>query len=177
MCQCFVSKQDHLGMNNSTKANNHHRSTYLLRCPGQLVRWPCHWLIKSVQGGRSSAKAKRAFAESLDSDENLSPNIRYFVAMLRFVAIYALFGNLWAQKCLFGSKTVFLGQEVQHFMVGITNYTELNLQVCNYAQKRRICREKSKYALHESFYGHFCPRWKAPNFCHPGPRWDCSKKS
>ena len=31
----------------------------------------------------------------------------------------------------------------------------------------RICRENSKYALDESFYGHFCPRRKAANFCHP----------
>ena len=41
-----------------------------------------------------------------------SPYISYFVAILRFVAIYALFGNLWTKKCFFGSKTVFLGQEV-----------------------------------------------------------------
>ena len=34
----------------------------------------------------------------------LSPNIRYFVAILRFVAIYALFGDLWAKKVPFGVK-------------------------------------------------------------------------
>ena len=34
-------------------------------------------------------------------------------------------------------------------------------------QKRRICRENSKYALDEIFYGHFCPRRKAAKFCHP----------
>jgi len=33
----------------------------------------------------------------------LSPNIRCFVAILRFVAIYALFGNIW-------QKSVFLGK-------------------------------------------------------------------
>ena len=32
----------------------------------------------------------------------------------------------------------------------------------------RICRENSKYALDESFYGHFCPRRKAGNFFQPG---------
>ena len=32
-------------------------------------------------------------------------------------------------------------------MVFITYYTELDLQICNYVQKRRICRENSKYAL------------------------------
>ena len=35
----------------------------------------------------------------------LSLNIRYFVALLGFVAICALFGNLWPKKCLFRSKT------------------------------------------------------------------------
>ena len=40
-----------------------------------------------------------------------SLNIRYFVATLRFVVIYALFGNLWA-------KSVFLGQEIHYYMVG-----------------------------------------------------------
>ena len=32
----------------------------------------------------------------------LSPNKRYFVATVRFVAIYALFGRLWAEKVIFG---------------------------------------------------------------------------
>ena len=55
--------------------------------------------------------------KSLDSDENFKP-ISYFE--LRFVAIYALFfGDLWAKKCLFGSTTVFLGQEVHYYMVYI----------------------------------------------------------
>ena len=52
-------------------------------------------------------------------------------------------------------------------MVYIAYYTELNLQICNYAQKRRICRENSKYVLDKNFYGHFCARRKAVNFCHP----------
>ena len=53
-------------------------------------------------------------------------------------------------------------------MVYIAYFTELNLQICNYAQKRRICRENSKYALGEKFDGHFCPLQKAANFCTPG---------
>ena len=61
-----------------------------------------------------------------------SPNIRYFVA------IYALFGDLGQKKCLFGSKTVFLGQEVHYYMVYIAYFTELILQICDCAQKRRI---------------------------------------
>ena len=31
-------------------------------------------------------------------------------------------------------------------MVYIAYYSDMNLQICNYAQKRRICRENSKYA-------------------------------
>ena len=74
------------------------------------------------------------------------------------------------KKCLFGSKTVFLGQEVHYYMVYIAYYIELNLQICDYAQKRRICRENCKYALDKNFHGHFCPPRKAAKFCHPGTR-------
>ena len=40
--------------------------------------------------------------KSLDSDENFKPEHTLFCRELRFVAIYALFGDLWAKKCLFG---------------------------------------------------------------------------
>ena len=36
----------------------------------------------------------------------LSPDIRYFVAILRFVAIHTLFGRLLLRKGLYKSKTV-----------------------------------------------------------------------
>ena len=39
-------------------------------------------------------------------------------------------------------------------MVCIAYYIELNVQICNYAQKQRICRENSKYAPDENFCGH-----------------------
>ena len=42
--------------------------------------------------------------KNLDSDGNLSPNIRYFVAKLRFVAMYTIFGRLWAIKCFLSKK-------------------------------------------------------------------------
>ena len=61
--------------------------------------------------------------------KSFSPNIRYFVAILRFVAIYALFGNLWATKVFPGSKTVFRGQEVHYCMVYIAYYCGSNLQI------------------------------------------------
>ena len=56
--------------------------------------------------------------KSLDLHENFSPNIRFLVAILRFVAIHALFGR--PIKGLFAY------------------HTELNLQICVYAQKQRI---------------------------------------
>ena len=101
-----------------------------------------------------------AARKSLDADENFKPEHTLFCRELRFVAIYALFGDLWAKKCLFGSKTVFLGQEVHYYMVYIAYFTELNLQICDYAQKQRICRKNCKYALDKSFHGHFCPLTK-----------------
>ena len=62
--------------------------------------------------------------KSLESDENFKPEHMLFCRKLRFVAIYALFGDLWAKKCLFGSKAVFLGQEVHYYMVSIAYFTE-----------------------------------------------------
>ena len=53
-------------------------------------------------------------------------------------------------------------------MVCIAYYTELNVQICNHVQQQHICRENSKHALDESFYGHFFPRQKAASFCYPG---------
>ena len=67
--------------------------------------------------------------KSLDSDENFKPEHTLFCRELRFVMIYALFGDLLAKKCLFGSKTVFLGQEVHYYMVYIAYFTELNLKI------------------------------------------------
>ena len=52
-------------------------------------------------------------------------------------------------------------------MVYFAYFTELILQICDYAQKQRICRKNCKYALDGNFHGHFCPRRKAAKFCHP----------
>ena len=41
-------------------------------------------------------------------------------------------------------------------------------EFCNYAQKRRICRQNSKYAPVKNLCGHFCRRREAANYCHPG---------
>ena len=50
--------------------------------------------------------------KSLDSDENFKPEHMLFCRELRFVAIYALFGSLWAVF-----ETVFLGQEVNSYII------------------------------------------------------------
>ena len=42
--------------------------------------------------------------KSLDSDENLKPEHTLFCRKLRFIAIYALFGDLWAKKVPFWVK-------------------------------------------------------------------------
>ena len=55
--------------------------------------------------------------KSLDSDENFKPQHTLFCRKLRFVAIYAIFGDLWAKKVPFGSKTVFFGQKVHYYKV------------------------------------------------------------
>ena len=42
--------------------------------------------------------------KSLDSDKNFKPEHTLFGRKLRFVAIYALFGDLWAKKVPFWVK-------------------------------------------------------------------------
>ena len=64
--------------------------------------------------------------KSLDSDKNFKPEHMVFCCELRFVAIYTLFRDLCAKKEPFGVKTVFLGQEVHHYMVYIAYFTKLN---------------------------------------------------
>ena len=44
---------------------------------------------------------ERPSPKSLDSDENFKPEHTLFCRELRFVAIYALFGDLWAKKVPF----------------------------------------------------------------------------
>ena len=58
-----------------------------------------------------------------DSDENFQPEHTLFCRELRFVAILEIFGQ---NKCLFGSKTAFLGQEVHYYMVYFAFSTEGN---------------------------------------------------
>ena len=67
--------------------------------------------------------------KSLDLDENFKPEHTLFCRELKFVAIYALFGDLWAKKVSFWSITVLCGQEVHYYMVYIAYFTELNSKI------------------------------------------------
>ena len=91
--------------------------------------------------------------KSLDWDQNLSPNIHYFVTIFRFVAIYKLFGNLW-------TKTVFLRVKNSvswarsallhgiYFILYIVKFPNLQLR----AKTLHLSRN-SKYVLDEIFCG------------------------
>ena len=57
---------------------------------------------------------------------------------------------------------MFLGQGVHHYMVYIAYYTELNLKICSYMQKRRIGRKKSKYTFDEFFLAIFALAERLP---------------
>ena len=67
-------------------------------CEGRPLSAPFLFRILTVKLARLVQRHKGPLPKSLDLDENLSPHIRYFVAILRFVAIYALFGRLWTNK-------------------------------------------------------------------------------
>ena len=58
---------------------------------------------------------------------------------------------------------MFLGQEVHYYMVYIAYFTELILQICDYAQKRRICCENCKYVLDENSHAIFAPDERLPS--------------
>ena len=117
----------------------------------------------SSQGGRSCAKGicRKVWTRT----QIFSPYIRFFVAILRFVPIYVLFGIVRAKQVFWGGKKqCFL--EVHYYKGYIAYYTQVNLQICNYVQKS-ICLENSKYGADASLYGHILPRRKGANFCHP----------
>ena len=76
--------------------------------------------------------------KSLDLDENFKPEHTLFCRELSFLRLTHFLEIFRQKKCLFGSKTVFLGQEVHYYIEYIAYFTELILQICDYGQKRRI---------------------------------------
>ena len=77
------------------------------------------------QGGRSFCEGTEGLRRKVwNRTKILSPNICYIVAVSWFVAIYALFGRLWAKKsALLGQKQFFLGKkcpitwQILHFIL------------------------------------------------------------
>ena len=96
----------------------------------------------------------------MDWGKNFKPNIRYFLAILRFVAIYTLFGRLWARKFFFGQKQCFRGKSA--LLCGVY-YTESNLQICNYTQKQRIVAKIANTRLTNIFVTIFAFAERLPN--------------
>ena len=72
-------------------------------------------------------RCKGPYRKSLDSDKNFKPYYTFFVTILRFVAIYALFWLFWAEKIFLGQQQCFFVHEVHYCMIYLALYTELNL--------------------------------------------------
>ena len=91
-------------------------------------------------------KARRAVAKKFGLGRKFEAHT--FPILLRYKKLsqFTHFLEDFGQKMVFVSNTVFTRQEVHYYMAQIAYYTELNLQICNYAQKQCICRKKSKYA-------------------------------
>ena len=88
--------------------------------------------------------------------------IRYFVAVLRFVAIYALFEDFRQEKCFFwGRKQCFFVQKVHYHMVYIAYLVKVaNLRL---RSKTTYCLENCKYELNEIFLAIFAPDERLPS--------------
>ena len=80
---------------------------------GPISQLPLHcktpkWRQELIYGSIRVAEVAREHGwhppKSLDSDENFKPEHTLFCRKLRFVAIYALFGDLWAKKVPFWVK-------------------------------------------------------------------------
>ena len=95
--------------------------------------------------------------KSLDLD-NFKHKHMLFCRNIKICHDLCTFWKALGKRSAFLGQNSVLGQEMQFYMVSIENYTELNLQICNYAQKQCICGETSKYTLDESFYGYFISR-------------------
>ena len=100
--------------------------------------WTSLWARDSAQSSRARVTSSYSHCElSLPSAGDQISGLDHFVDGSEFRT--RDLSNL-QKKCLFGSKTVFLGQEVHYYMVYIAYFTELDLQICDYAQKRHILR-------------------------------------
>ena len=86
------------------------------------------------------------------------------------------FSEIFGQKqCLFGSKTVFLGQEVHYYMVYMAYFTELNLKIWDYAQNDAFVAKIVITRLTKGFMAIFAPAESLPSpatlFCNMLQSW------
>ena len=119
----------------------------------ELVSWS--WFVIVRFRVAEFARTRRAFAEKFGLRQKIWA-LTYAI-LSRYYDYdydYALFGRLRAKKVIFW-VFVFFGQEVLYYMVYIAYYAELNLQICNYVQKRRICREIANTRLTKVFVASF----------------------
>ena len=108
--------------------------------------------LSRSQDGRSCAKTRWAFAEKFDFGRKcleICCDLGKFLGQKQPITSLKKLGT----SC-FGPFSAFFwlwkgplasGQEVHYFMVYTAYYAELIFQICNYAQKRRMCRKNSKY--------------------------------
>ena len=97
-----------------------------------------------------------------------SPFIRFFVAILRFVVIYAVFWKtLGKKRFFFGSNSVFIGQEVYYQMLYNAYYTELHLQICNTHKSNAFVAKIANTRLTKVLW----PFLPSPKGCQLLPPW------
>ena len=90
-------------------------------------------------------------SKSFYSYENFKPLHTLYSRDIMMCRIYALFGILWAKKVLIWVKNRVSWAKKPYYMVHIAYYTELNMQICNYAQNdafvAKIATTKTKRKL------------------------------
>ena len=97
----------------------------------------------------------------------LSPKICYFVAKLRFVLIYTLFGNLRAKNVPF-----WVTNSVSLARIALLHGIYYILSWVDFANIWLRPKTTHLYTINENFHSHFCLRRKAANFCHPAVLWN-----
>ena len=119
--------------------------------------------VDGTQGGRSFARARRAFAKKFDLVWKFWA-LTHTISILRFVAIYTLFGNLLAKKVFFWVKNSvsWARNALLHGMYCIFYWVKLaNLQL----------RAKMTHLLRKKFLWPFLPPPKGYQLLPPWWYW------
>ena len=119
-----------------------------------------HWLlnISPIRVAKVVRRLEGPSTKSLDLDENFKSQHTLFCRDIKICGdLRTIWKTLGKTSVLLGQKLYILGKKCT-ITLYIAYFTELNMQTCDYAQKRRKRR---------NFFSHFRPRRKAANFCHP----------